>query len=433
MKIGVCVQHLAFRTDLQKLIDDLGKYHEICLFLDDTEAETYQSPIEVRAVTVKSETRWRLFRYLFLLFGKIPRSRNNYYITEAFKLSYLRGRQYVLRRLLLTLKRVVPACLSYDYFSKLVASENGTTTDDIDCFIFFTEMMRATFWGDVKRERKPCFLYIYSWDHPCKHNNIPRIGITHYYTWNEGVKEDLVQLQGIAGEKVSAIGATQLSRVKSYIDTRERGAPNRCEGGYIYFGCAVGVPSMVYQELMVINILAESMRRAAPGLKLLVRPYPLIRDQSVYGEMGKRADIGLDETVFKEEGEIDHQAKYKKLEEAVAFFHLGTTLGLECAYLDTPCFLLALGDVRFTGKWQWWGDIGDFVLQYHVRKYLMLSGFRNVVRTQAQLEDVLGEITESRDEFMAYNRRVAGMTRLRELGDIGKSLVARMEQGVKER
>lgn len=426
MKIGICIHQLAFRTDLEQLVNELGGDHDICLFLNPNEAQACQLNFPVRTVTMKNGKRWALYQCLFFLFGKIPKSRSNYYLTQESKLSYLRGRQYVLRRLLLRLTKVVPKCLSYDFFSNLVASEDNTATEDIDAFIFFTEMLPASFWGKVKRGRKPCVLYVYSWDHPCKHNNIPRVGISHYYTWNQEVKEDLVQLQGIAREKVSEVGATQMARVKSYIDTRERREGHRHEGGYIYFGCSVGVPSMVYQELMVINILAESIRRAAPGLKLLVRPYPLLRDQSVYGEIGKRADIGLDETVFKGEGEIDHQAKYKKLEEAVAFFHLGTTLGLECAYLDTPCFLLALEDVTFRGKQQRRGSIGEFVRRYHVRRYLMLSGFRNVVRTRRQLENVLGEITEGGEDFLRYNRRIAGTIELRELGDIGKSLVAKL-------
>ncbi len=91
--------------------------------------------------------------------------------------------------------------------------------------------------------------------------------------------------------------------------------------------------------------------------------------------------------------------KYKKVQQAAAFIHFGTTLGLEASFLNTPVFFAALA----TGKN--YKELNEFIHQYQNDKYLNLKHYPNVVKSIDELALKIIDTLKSPDKYCEYNKR----------------------------
>jgi hypothetical protein len=422
--LGLSVEHFDFRVDLHRFIETLAEHVNVVVFTDRPFTTPMKGLKEVRLYRQRRSFIAGLVSRLFLIARRLPKSRNNFFITEWFTLSNLpRARQ---RRGLfyLRLRRLLPWGISVDSALPFLGAGDATNLDGIDSFLHITRIGSVPFLARTVASGKPNSAYIYSWDHPCKHTTIPRHGLQSYFTWNQGLSRDLVELQGVNPALIREVGATQLAPLKQYLET-PAARIRLVAGDYVYYACGTGTPDLVRQEVAVIHLLAKMLKEISPSTTLLVRPYPNLLDWTCYDSLKTESNVRFD--WFRQEGQGRQLSpaqvfeKYNKIEHARAIIHLGTTLGWEACYFDVPVLFLTMDDFVSEARGQF--DLRNFIHQFHNDKYMILDEFPNVVRRQSDLAPALRGALERSAEFLAYNRAVAGATPLRSLDAIAQDIL----------
>ncbi|HVU37559.1 MAG TPA: hypothetical protein VHC95_04445, partial [Opitutales bacterium] len=343
LTVGLSVEHFDFRVDLHRFIETMSEQAEVIVFTDRPFAQRLAGLKEVRLYRPQRNWRAWLAQRLFLVFRRLPKSRNNFFVTELFGISLLPPARRRRGLLYLRLRQLLPWGISVDRVLPWMGGGDATALEGVDVFLHVTRIGWLPFLQRTLATGKPNAAYIYSWDHPCKHTTIPRHGLRAYFTWNHGLSEDMVNLQGVDAKLLEEVGATQLAPLKQYLETPAA----RCRlvaEDYIYYGCGTGTLDLVRQEVAIIRRLAAALREVAPGLTLLVRPYPNIMDWSCYDSLKSEPNVRFDR--FRGEGQGRELSpaqvfeKYNKVEHARAFIHLGTTLGWEACYFEKPVLFL---------------------------------------------------------------------------------------------
>jgi hypothetical protein len=422
MKLGVLLQYWDTRNDVRLLVAELARRFDVVLLAQERDRKLFEnSPYAVRYVGDRSWFWSRFWGYCFLLFGRIPRSRRNYYIDEYFKLEALTTGQKLRVGALLRLSRVLPKWFSFDAYARRLAPQARVELGDLDAIFMITEICDPGTLGQALRQRKKTAAYLYSWDHAPKHKRMSQ-ELDWYFTWNAPVGDDLVELQGVPAERIQPVGSTQLVYVRDYL--RDAAARRRqLADDYVYFGCATGSPKFVRQEVRLIAWVAETLRTVAPELKLLVRPHPFLGDWTLYEPLRALPNVAFDDAYRQRatsraltwEMMVE---KFNRLEHARAFIHLGTTLGFECAYFDTPMLFLAPEDFDFGLPRQNRMHLLNFFGQYHLEKYLHLTKYPSVVSQRAALRPALEAALGAPQSLLAYNEEIRAATPLRSLAEI---------------
>jgi hypothetical protein len=289
----------------------------------------------------------------------------------------------------------MPHKLSYDRYLKLIRYNGGTDLSGIDLLIACTEIYDDCLFARLLREKIPMYVYVYSWDHACKHVRFSRQ--VNYLVWNRDMGEDLAELQKIPKPQIREIGATQFGYLEQY-RMQQQGKGRK--GNYFYFGCGIGIRKLVAQEIAIIRILADMIREIHPGNKLIVRPYPNFSDWQMYDELLDDSVIQLDNTYRQAGLSVSDDSimdKFTAIGGARAFFHLGTTLGLETCFTDCPSFLLDIANKESDPI-----SLYHFVHQYQNEKYLIQAPGFNTIRSTEQLKQVLREIDDPK--YLVFNQ-----------------------------
>jgi hypothetical protein len=405
MKIGLVVHFFDFRNDVRQWILSLARLYEVVLFVRPQDFETLKSmsppSLEIRIIREKEHNFWnRIWEAAFRFFGKLPESRQNFYLMEQFKISVIHGEEKGKSvSKVLDLSMALPRILTYDAFlSQLVFSRN-TQIEDIDQFVCFTELSDHYLIARLLAEKKPVLAYVYSWDHPCKHTRFSNR--LHYLA--------LVELQHISEKNIRILGATQMAYVERWIQIKDE-LPRPFDFEYVYFGCAIGVPKIVNDELEIVRVVAEVMRQKAPHLKLVVRPYPVLKDWTPYEELKKLENVFVDDgfrTAKATNISVSDDAimeKFNKIHHSRAFLHLGTTLGIEASYTQAPSVLLDMKEFNHPGAIL---NLHNFIHQYQNDKYLNLKEFPNVVGSVEELGKMFSKLLSGPNAFQGYNRVVS--------------------------
>jgi hypothetical protein len=395
VKTGVILSFYDFRADVRDLIKEIQSGgHQIVLFYRASEEQDIlKYPIENLEYRKIDEElngfRNSLLVYAFLLFKKLPASRHNYFLMELFKISNSSSEKArILNQLILFIQKLGLNFLSYDFLIRHLRYSAKTRIDDIDRFIGFTEFQSDYFAARLLREKRPLSVYVYSWDHPCKHTRFSKS--FQYMVWSEGIKEDLVSLQGVPPENVSIIGSSQFTYIHAYLNRPDNDAENPTTP-YVYYCCAIGILHLIPQEIAIIRQISNQLLRIRPDWKLLVRPYPVLNNWSVYEPLMKIQNVILDDG-FRNSPFPDFISasfdKFKKLQHAQLVLHGGSTIGLEASFLNTPTLLVDFGYRRKkTGL-----SVYGFIHQYQNEKYLLEKGLGII--SPAELEAVLDEPSE---------------------------------------
>lgn len=429
LTLGLSVEHFDFRVDLHRFIETLGEHVDVVVFTDRPFTLPIKGLKEVRLYRVTHAWLASVALRFFLIFRRLPKSRNNFFVTELFALASLPPARRRRGLFYLWLRKYLPWGVSVDAILPWLEKADATSLKGIDGFLHVTRIGWLPFLRRTMISGKPNAVYVYSWDHPCKHTTMPSHGVDAYFTWNRGLSEDMAALQGVEAGLLHEVGSTQLAPLKQYLETpaaRQRLVPM----DYVYYGCGTGTADLVRQEVEVIRRLAASLREIAPSLVLLVRPYPNLLDWSCYDSLKKEGNVQFD--WFRSAGQGRELSpaqvfeKYNKVEHAHAFVHLGTTLGWEACYFERPVLFLALDDLELAGAGPNHFDIRRFIHQYHNDRYMILEGFPNVVRCSADLNPAVRGALERPTDFLTYNRTIAEATPLRTLKEIAENILNKM-------
>ncbi|WP_373514389.1 hypothetical protein, partial [Persicitalea sp.] len=291
-----------------------------------------------------------------------------------------------------------------------------TDLADIDSFICFTAISDDYLLARLIREKRAVRVYVYSWDHPCKHTCFSKR--VKYACWSEPIREDIVSLQNIPIDQVLVTGASQFCYIHDYRQ-REVLAPTR-PYQYVYFGCAIGIPSLVSDEVRLVKILAETLGQVRPDWMLLVRPYPVLADWTLYEPLRQLPNVAFDEDFRTGDLSVQEEEimkKYTTIERAEAFFHLGTTMGLEACFTETPSFILDFGYESARGL-----SLYNFIHQFQNDRHLINLAPQNAIASKAELRAALEKLADP--TFRQLNERVQSQYHLRSFPEFSTRLVA---------
>lgn len=374
MRIGVLAQYLHTRNDVTLFINHLSKYFNVTVFLrqsDQDAAGSFCSNVEVRCF---SEKRIKYKKYiwdkLFKLFGKLPVSVNNYFITEEFKLANagITGIHYIIEKLILSISGITPKFISYKYYLRRLVYEPEIPIADMDTFLCITQIYDDAFYATIQSTKRPVINYVYSWDHPCKMKCFIDSSDNYYGVWSESIANDLTELQHIKKDKVFILGATQFVYLSNFLSKAVEHGKSQEEAA-VYFAFATGTEMLIRQEIEILRNIIAVCTLELPFIKFRIRPYPFVKDKNIY-------QIFSGENVFVEshedsntvaDKELFYDQKYSSISRSFAFLHFGTTLALEAAALGVTPILC---DMASEFKMR---ELNNFIHQYQNDKYLNLN------------------------------------------------------------
>ena len=406
----------------------LSAEHDVVLFGDAQKLRHIQTRLEKREFRQQARISDRFWLQLFNFFGELPASRNNFLVTELFKLAALSPARRRIAAVRLRMRMHLPSLMSFDWLLNRLMGSDTTKVADIDRFLVITELSSPRFLARLLEAAKPVDAYVYSWDHACKHASFSR-RVDRWFVWHAGITEDLVKLQSLPREKIEVVGATQLAYIHEYLgrpDLRSR----KIEGRYVYFGCGVGHLDMARQEARLIDFLARTLQVVDPDVTLLVRPYPMLADSDFFKALRDQPNVRFDEDyrAGRKDRSLTREAIFDRLnmqEHAAAFVHCGTTMGLEGAYLGSPVLFLDLQDFDYGVAGDHLLHLRKFIHQYHNQRYMILDGYPNVVKTVGALQDVLASVVSMPQRFMEYNHAIGEQIALQDLSEIASRVSSR--------
>jgi len=420
------IQHYDARNDVRELVELLAAKHDVVLFADERMLRGVLAPCEKRPFKQRLRPSDRFWLQAWNFFGELPASRNNFLVTELFKLAPLSHARRAIAFARLWLRMRLPSLMSFDFLLDRLVGSDMTPVDDIDRFLVITELSSPRFLSRALRAGKRVDAYVYSWDHACKHATFST-RVYRWLVWHDGITDDLVDLQRLPRERIFAVGSTQLAYIYEYLgdpELRERRVPQR----YVYYGCGVGYPEMARQEARLIGLVAEALQDVAPDVALVVRPYPMLAETDFFETLHKRPNLRFDDDYRsgRKDRSLSREAIFERLnlqEHAEAFVHCGTTMGLEGAYFDSPVLFLDLEDFDYADEKGGFTDLRRFIHQYHNERYMIRDGYPNVVRRSRHLSATLSSLLADPNRFRAYNRSLAADIPLRALTDVVDRLV----------
>ena len=133
-----------------------------------------------------------------------------------------------------------------------------------------------------------------------------------------------------------------------------------------------------------------------PEILFYVRPYPFDKENIISKFVDKQKNI-FNINEMDDFTKDDHfEAKYKQLSNCLAFFHCGTTLGIEAALLNIPTYLVSL-DIksRFNNKQSFSEILKSRGVQSHVSRYMIQPSPSSYLNTTRKLKKVLKNINNS--------------------------------------
>lgn len=406
MKIGFVVSFFDFRNDVRTLIATASRSHEVVVYVKQKDVGLIQKhlldSVTCRIISEKkrsiSNTLWER---IYFLFRSIPKSRSNFFLMEFFKLSLTtstiqRKKNYLWYKLLAGL----PKFISYDFYLRRLQITRTTKIDDIDQFIFFTAIADDYFLARLLKENYSVKVYVYSWDHPCKHTCFSQE--VDYLVGNEGLKSNLAELQNLPLNKIYVVGISQFGYLHEFLQNKLATASPYPQP-YFYFGCAIGIPELAIEEVKLIKMMATTLAEERPTQLLVVRPYPFLRNLQIYNELKNLPNVVIDNQYRSSDlavSDSNIMDKLNKLKHATAFFHLGTTMGLEACLLDTPSFLIA-PEPTSSGRL----SLYNFAHQYQNKEFLINLSSSNTLTSIDKINEIL--LSEYYQDYKKLNQKIS--------------------------
>ena len=430
MKIGVFAQYINTRKDIRDLILGLNKKLTIVLLLDERDkalANLIGDGVEIRYFsTRKYKYRNYIFEKLYKLFGKIPKSKENYYITENFKLhnAGLSGIFYVIEWFTLRLSKITMKFISYKKYLSLLKSDQAHILKDIDKFFCITQIYNDMMYAAIQKTGKPVINYVYSWDHSCKMKCFLHTEKNLYLTWSEAIKQDLIELQQISAVRIHILGASQLIYLFDYLSNDHPAGINLPP--YIYLAGGTGNGQLLQEEISMMEILIKTSLASSKNVLFKIRPYPFVKNMSVYNRLAAYPNAEIEKISDFKKGESqfssDYESKYNSIKGGLALFHFGTTLSLEAAHINVPVILID------TAHEENFKQLNCFIHQYQNDKYLNQPESGNVLKSTKYLNDLIDKLLNSRADFLPYNAQLKKVGQIENMETILNKLIVELNQ-----
>jgi hypothetical protein len=409
MTIGFVVHFFDFRNDVRRLILEIAKTHEVVLLVKSEHVEAVKKhPIERATIREINERipslKNKVLEQLFYFFRRLPKSRQNFYLMECFKIANIKNqatRSKASARLEWVMK--LPKVLNYDTYLNKLSYSSETILDGIDHFVFLTEISDDYLLARCIKEKKRVKVYSYSWDHPFKHTRFSNQ--VNYLTWSEETKKDIHKLQHVDEDNIQVWGASQFAYIEEALK-QQVSVTRSFDFKYIYYVCAIGIEPLVPQEIDIIHQVNKLVKLHAPDIALVVRPYPVLNNWNLYTDLQKEGII-LDDNFRTQDlsiGEKAIQEKFEKVKHAELLLHLGTTLGLEACFFDTPSLLIDFGYDKSTEKSL---DVKHFIHQGQNDKYLVDACPSQCLSTQQDLIKWLEAAQNGTAKTLQKNKQIA--------------------------
>ena len=432
--IGILINHYDARNDIRDLVAEIAQRHRVVLLSKENNI-THPLPVgvELRPLVSAHPYKRKFWTRLFIWFGKLPRSRENYYINELFKLGRLSPTQQTFGKIKLNLQMWMPRFMSINKLLPIMSQCDSTLISDIDSFLLITEFSDIPMLARICDSGKPAWAYLYSWDHPCKHTVLTD-RLTGYLVWNQKLAKDMEELQGISQNKCKIIGATQLCPIVDYLASSTMlPGQGRLEGRpYFYFGCGTGYAPLSRREIRLVAELADLLKKEFPEHLLLVRPYPMFNDDSALAEIKSKSNVRIDDEFrsFQVGRSLRSVDIYKRLDlqrGSTCFIHVGTTMGYEAAFLGCPVVFINLIADSNTGGADDTESLSTFARQYHVQRYLV-GNYPSSANNLSEAMDALKTAVSSPDKLIPYNNYVSSKTPLLTMTELTKDILGQLLQ-----
>jgi len=412
--LGILINHYDARNDIRDLVAELARSHRVVLLgpLGSVHPKHLHSGVEFRPCRRVGRLRSWIITQLYRHFGFIPKPKDNFFINELFKIEPLTGFRRLKAKFTLYIRLYAPFRIMPETFLEALMACDKTPIDDIDGFLLITEFSDNALTARIVSSGKPSCAYVYSWDHPCKHTVMTR-GVRRYALWNSNLTKDMVELQSIDRESCRVVGATQLVPIATYLSSAPAPGQGTLEGKpYFYFGSGVGPLALAKEEMEVVRRLAQVIRSRAPGHLLLVRPYPMNHGVDLRPMLRDLDNIRWDDhfranQVGRSLGSTDISQRLDLQRGCTAFFHIGTTMGFEGAFLDIPCVLLRPPKGGQSGS-EKFRNLTEFASQYHLQKHLSFDG--NTVGLGLDLDRLVTDLLAGDTTVKSTNKLVRADT-----------------------
>lgn len=308
-----------------------------------------------------------------------------------------------------------PKIISYDFILDRLKSNNSNILNEIKKLLFISKINSDELLAIAIQNGIEVEAYIYSWDHPAKHKEFSKK--IKYIVWNNWVKNDLEILHKIPRNNIKIVGSTQFSYIKEFLFNRPTKKKYNFE--YLYFGCVAGIDRLVEEEVQTILSLARLILENS-NLKLVVRPYPILKNWHLYDKLKKIENIYLDNDYKKEENmSIDKKKIFEKLQciqNSKGFLHMGTTLGLEACFLNVPSIITNFG-YKKSGIFI---NLNNVVNQSHNKQY-MIQKFPNYINDKIQFVNFLKNLQSKK--FLKLNQFVKNSFNLKYIREIARDII----------
>jgi hypothetical protein len=432
--IGILINHYDARNDIRDLVTEIARTHRVVLLSrEKTLAHPLPAGVELRPLVSVHLNRRNFWTKVFSWFGRLPKSTENYYINELFKLGRLSPFRQTFGKFKLKLQMRMPKLMSINQLLPILAPCDSTNISDIDSFLLITEFADVPILARICDSGKPAWAYLYSWDHPCKHTVLTD-RLTGYLVWNKKLAQDMEELQGVPLDKCKIIGATQLCPIVDYLASTLTLPPQgRIEGRpYFYFGCGTGYAPLSRREIKLVADLADLLSKEFPGHLLLVRPYPMFSDDSVLAEIKAKPNVRIDDEfrsfqVGRSLRSVDIHKRLDLQRGSACFIHIGTTMGYEAAFLGCPVVFVNLISDLNTGGAADTESLSTFARQYHVQRYLV-GNYPSSANNLSEAVAALKIAVNFPDKMIPYNDYVSSGTPLLAMTELTKDILSQLVQ-----
>jgi len=405
MKLGVIASHLVMRNDIRNMIHHMNDHFELVVFVRADEKKYLEGDFEFRQLDYSLRNIWnKICAKVFRYFGQIPNSKESFLSSE--RVLALKNNKGWRGNLDIWTRLVLPNLMSYDDYLMLLRGDYYNI-DDIDTFFSFTPHNEDVLLSQILNAQKQIYTYLYSWDHPAKFSKILK-NKAYYFTWNEGLKGDLIKLHGVTAENIKAIGISQfadITKIKKLVASRKGEVIGK---KFFYYVASWGYNKLALQEVALIKYLALTIENLDPSLQLVFRPYPMLENWDCYKELKEFSNVVFDE--FQQAGkgesiftESDIEHKFSMISDSVGIIHCGTTIGLEACFFDKPLIYMNLQNLDYGVKDNDHVHIKKGWQKHHLEKYFLNNNYDNVVLKKEKLREVLKRCVDKDRSLLKYN------------------------------
>jgi hypothetical protein len=244
------------------------------------------------------------------------------------------------------------------------------------------------------------YIIVYSWDNPFKYLLLPNY-FDKYFVWNDQMVSDLFSIHKISKEKQIIIGPIQFDYLRNQKvnilnnNSMTNFALEHSKKYYLYL-FSLGYNGSG-QEIKLVEHLSKIIQSIDPESLLIARPYPNVNNIEDYNTIKRLPNIKLDDSVirglFQDEGTIS--TKQCLLMNAKAVINLATTMGLEASFYEIPIIQINYIpiNIQFSKKRKDRVLDMDYLLKNdHLKKYLFLDFYINVVKSDEEFINVINKI-----------------------------------------